>query len=214
MTRGAAPSLITGCACASPPASPWLLRGSAPPAPKSRNEGETYDHRPPRPILPPRPAPPPCRHGLKSPRRRLSALLPRSTRACGRIICWGPVFGAHVTDWPSHEAKIARFWKGSILHLPGYEGSPMMAHRRAGDVEAGGIFRSGSACLTIRCGASWIRCKRRLGRRWRIASGKACAKGGLRISAARKAPSRNSPEKLTVTPRAVWDARTGRPRRG
>ena len=49
----------------------------------------------------------------------------------------GPVFGAHVADWPSHEAKIARFWKGSILHLPGYEGSPMMAHRRAGDVEAG-----------------------------------------------------------------------------
>ena len=49
----------------------------------------------------------------------------------------GPVFGAHVDDWPAHEAKIARFWKGAILFQPGYEGSPMMAHRRAGDVEAG-----------------------------------------------------------------------------
>ncbi|MFT3687587.1 group III truncated hemoglobin [Paenirhodobacter sp.] len=45
-----------------------------------------------------------------------------------------PVFAAHITDWPAHEAKIARFWKGAILYQPGYEGSPMMAHRRAGNV--------------------------------------------------------------------------------
>ncbi|MFD2174642.1 group III truncated hemoglobin [Rhodobacter lacus] len=50
-----------------------------------------------------------------------------------------PIFAAHVTDWAHHEAKIARFWKGSILHQKGYEGSPMIAHRRAGDV-AGGHF--------------------------------------------------------------------------
>lgn len=49
----------------------------------------------------------------------------------------GPVFGAHVTDWPTHEAKIARFWKGSILHMPGYDGSPMVAHREAGNVKPG-----------------------------------------------------------------------------
>ena len=48
-----------------------------------------------------------------------------------------PIFAAHVHDWAHHEAKIARFWKGSILHHQGYEGSPMMAHRRAGDVEGG-----------------------------------------------------------------------------
>lgn len=46
----------------------------------------------------------------------------------------GPVFGRHVTDWPGHEARIARFWKGAILFMPGFDGSPMMAHRRAGDV--------------------------------------------------------------------------------
>lgn len=49
----------------------------------------------------------------------------------------GPIFGGHISDWVEHEAKIARFWKGAILHKPGYEGSPMMAHRRAGDVEGG-----------------------------------------------------------------------------
>ena len=45
-----------------------------------------------------------------------------------------PIFAARVGDWPSHEAKVARFWKGAILHSGGYEGSPMMAHRRAGNV--------------------------------------------------------------------------------
>ncbi|MDD8024609.1 MAG: group III truncated hemoglobin [Paracoccaceae bacterium] len=49
----------------------------------------------------------------------------------------GPIFAGHVTDWPEHEAKIARFWKGAILFQPGFDGSPMMAHRRAGDVAPG-----------------------------------------------------------------------------
>lgn len=45
-----------------------------------------------------------------------------------------PVFAAHVTDWPAHEAKIVRFWRGAILGESGYDGSPMMAHRRAENV--------------------------------------------------------------------------------
>lgn len=49
----------------------------------------------------------------------------------------GPVFAAHVTDWPAHEAKIARFWRNAILFERSYDGSPMLAHRRAGNVEAG-----------------------------------------------------------------------------
>lgn len=49
----------------------------------------------------------------------------------------GPVFAVHVENWPEHEAKIARFWKGSILHQPGYDGSPMVAHRAAGNVKPG-----------------------------------------------------------------------------
>lgn len=48
----------------------------------------------------------------------------------------GPVFAGHVTDWPEHEAKIARFWRNAILRERVYDGSPMMAHRQAGDVRA------------------------------------------------------------------------------
>lgn len=49
----------------------------------------------------------------------------------------GPVFAAHVKDWPEHEAKIARFWKNAILHHRGYDGSPLAVHRAAGNVRLG-----------------------------------------------------------------------------
>ncbi|MDT1061620.1 group III truncated hemoglobin [Paracoccus sp. CPCC 101403] len=47
----------------------------------------------------------------------------------------GPIFSGHVTDWPAHEAKIAAFWRNAILYERSYDGSPMHAHMRAGDVE-------------------------------------------------------------------------------
>jgi hemoglobin len=46
----------------------------------------------------------------------------------------GPVFAAHVTDWPAHEARIARFWRNAILLERSYDGNPMAIHRAAGDV--------------------------------------------------------------------------------
>jgi len=48
----------------------------------------------------------------------------------------GPVFAAHVRDWPAHEAKIARFWRNAILFERGYDGDPMAVHRAAGNVRA------------------------------------------------------------------------------
>lgn len=48
----------------------------------------------------------------------------------------GPVFAGHVADWPAHEARIAAFWRNAILYERGYDGNPMMAHMRAGDVRA------------------------------------------------------------------------------
>lgn len=47
----------------------------------------------------------------------------------------GPVFAAHVTDWPEHEAKIAAFWRNAILLERSYDGNPMLAHRQAGNVQ-------------------------------------------------------------------------------
>jgi hemoglobin len=48
----------------------------------------------------------------------------------------GPVFAAHVTDWPAHEAKIARFWRNAILFERSYDGNPMVVHRAAGNVRS------------------------------------------------------------------------------
>lgn len=46
----------------------------------------------------------------------------------------GPIFATHVRDWPTHEAKIARFWGGALLRAPGYDGNPMQVHKSAGNV--------------------------------------------------------------------------------
>lgn len=49
----------------------------------------------------------------------------------------GPVFARHVSDWPAHEAKIARFWRNAILYERSYDGNPMLVHQAAGDVRPG-----------------------------------------------------------------------------
>lgn len=48
----------------------------------------------------------------------------------------GPVFAAHieVSDWPTHEAKIASFWRNGILKERSYSGNPMQKHVLAGNV--------------------------------------------------------------------------------
>ena len=53
----------------------------------------------------------------------------------------GPVFAAHVSDWPAHEAKVADFWANTILHERSYEGSPVKAHVEAKNVHPG-MFES------------------------------------------------------------------------
>lgn len=47
----------------------------------------------------------------------------------------GPVFAAHVTDWPPHEAKIELFWRNALLLERCYNGNPMQVHAAAGDVK-------------------------------------------------------------------------------
>lgn len=48
----------------------------------------------------------------------------------------GPVFAAHVTDWPSHEEKIVRFWRNALLLERSYDGNPMQVHAAAGNVKS------------------------------------------------------------------------------
>jgi hemoglobin len=49
----------------------------------------------------------------------------------------GPVFADKISDWPSHEVKIAAFWRNAILHERSYSGNPMRKHRQAGTVKDG-----------------------------------------------------------------------------
>ena len=49
----------------------------------------------------------------------------------------GAVFAVHVKDWPTHEARIASFWRNAILMERGYDGNPMQVHQAAGNVRPG-----------------------------------------------------------------------------
>ncbi|KAF0171910.1 MAG: hypothetical protein FD162_2718 [Rhodobacteraceae bacterium] len=83
----------------------------------------------------------------------------------------GPVFAAHVTDWPAHEAKIAAFWRNAILLERGYDGNPMAVHKAAGDVRPGmfdvwlGLFDSVlQRELAPETAAAWSALAHRIGR--------------------------------------------------
>lgn len=83
----------------------------------------------------------------------------------------GPVFAAHITDWPAHEAKITRFWRNAILHERVYDGNPLAAHRAAGNVRLGmfsvwlGLFDSVLKLeLPAETAAEWSALAHRIGR--------------------------------------------------
>ncbi|MEZ5796875.1 MAG: group III truncated hemoglobin [Paracoccaceae bacterium] len=87
----------------------------------------------------------------------------------------GPVFAAHVTDWPAHEAKIAGFWRNAILNQRGYDGNPLEVHRRAGNVRPGmfdawlGLFDSVLRReLPPELAAAWSQLAHRIGRSLRF----------------------------------------------
>ncbi|SMX48902.1 group III truncated hemoglobin [Maliponia aquimaris] len=48
----------------------------------------------------------------------------------------GPIFAAHVSDWPTHEEKIGRFWRNALLLQRCYDGNPMQVHLAAGNIGA------------------------------------------------------------------------------
>jgi hemoglobin len=83
----------------------------------------------------------------------------------------GPVFAAHVTDWPAHEKKIASFWRNAILFEKGYDGNPLEVHLKAGNVRPGmfdtwlGLFDSVlGRILAPETAAAWSALAHRIGR--------------------------------------------------
>ncbi|WP_299425224.1 group III truncated hemoglobin [uncultured Shimia sp.] len=83
----------------------------------------------------------------------------------------GPVFAAHIEDWPKHEAKIVNFWANAILYERSYDGNPLKVHRDAGNVRPG-MFDAwlGLFDLTLRTelrpdqAAAWSALAHRIGR--------------------------------------------------
>jgi hemoglobin len=53
----------------------------------------------------------------------------------------GPVFAAHVRDWPAHEAKIVGFWTSVALGARAYRGNPMAVHRGVAGLDAAHFVR-------------------------------------------------------------------------
>ena len=87
----------------------------------------------------------------------------------------GPVFAAHVTDWPAHEAKIIRFWRNAILSERVYDGNPMAAHMAAREVRGDhfaiwlGLFDTVLAAeLPAPTAASWSALAHRIARGLRM----------------------------------------------
>lgn len=83
----------------------------------------------------------------------------------------GPVFAAHVADWPAHEEKIARFWRNAILHERSNDGNPLAVHRDAGNVRPGmfevllALFESVlKRNLTAEQAQAWSELAHRIGR--------------------------------------------------
>lgn len=86
----------------------------------------------------------------------------------------GPIFAAHVEDWPAHEAKVVDFWANSILHERSYSGNPVAVHVRAGNVKPGmfstwlGLFDTIlRAELPPEKAAAWSQLAHRIGRSMR-----------------------------------------------
>ena len=100
----------------------------------------------------------------------------------------GPVFAAHVTDWPAHEAKIAAFWRNAILHERCYDGNPFAVHKQAGNVRPGmfeiwlGLFDSVlRRHLPADTAQAWSELAHRIGRGLRAGVVERSDQGGVPI---------------------------------
>lgn len=98
----------------------------------------------------------------------------------------GPVFAAHITDWPAHEAKIARFWRNAILMERSYDGNPFAVHQAAGNVRPGmfdvwlGLFDSVlRRNLPAETAQSWSALAHRIGRGLRMGASETTPQGAI-----------------------------------
>ncbi len=53
----------------------------------------------------------------------------------------GPVFAAHVSDWPAHLDKMTRFWCAIMLGHREYQGNPRAVHAQVPELERSMFLR-------------------------------------------------------------------------
>ncbi len=51
----------------------------------------------------------------------------------------GPIFNAHVTNWPEHLEKLTDFWESNLFRVSKFKGNPPFAHQRVDTAERYGI---------------------------------------------------------------------------
>ena len=62
----------------------------------------------------------------------------------------GPIFDAHVTDWPVHLDTMVSFWSSLLLRTGDFSGSPMMKHAAIPELSAT-LFESWLHLFKSRC---------------------------------------------------------------
>lgn len=72
--------------------------------------------------------------GTKPTEAQLEALMAHFYARVRQDEVLGPIFNAAVGDWPHHLKHIQSFWAAIVLGQPGFEGNPMIAHRKHLDV--------------------------------------------------------------------------------
>lgn len=53
----------------------------------------------------------------------------------------GPIFEAHIADWPEHLDRMTDFWSAALLRTGRYTGNPVESHRRISSLAAGHFDR-------------------------------------------------------------------------
>lgn len=83
----------------------------------------------------------------------IKTLVERFYAAAREDAVLGPIFEAHVEDWPRHLTRMNEFWLTVATGTPAYKGTPMVAHLRLDAIEPAhfehwlGIFRATTAAL-------------------------------------------------------------------
>jgi hemoglobin len=62
-------------------------------------------------------------------------------RRARRDVLLGPIFEAHIAEWPEHLDRMTDFWSAALRKTGRYTGNPVESHRRVPSLAAGHFDR-------------------------------------------------------------------------